>query len=88
MPNLQASGNRPQAVETQDNYTTLIDYDGGTNPIYVGKAAPGTATSALTGWSIKKITWDGSDNPTAVKWASGTVGFDKEWDERASYVYS
>lgn len=83
----RADNQSPTAVESQDNYVTLVDYDSGTNPIYVGKAAPGTATSSL-GWSIKKLTWDGNDNPTAIKWASGTESFDKEWDERTSYSYS
>ena len=82
-----AKAMRPSAVEVADNYTILIDYDSGTNPIYVGKADIGTLASE-TGWAIRKITWDGNDNPTAVKWASGTETHDKIWDSRAGYVYS
>jgi len=68
------------------DYTTLIDYDSGTNPIYIGKAATGTLTSAAT-WQIMKITWDVNNNPTEIKWADSVITFTKEWDERASYTY-
>jgi YD repeat-containing protein len=68
-------------------YTTLIEYDAGGNPIYVGKAAPGTATSAAA-WQIRKIAYDLSGNPTAVLWAEGSDGFAYVWDGRAGYTYS
>ena len=83
----RAADQRPTAIEVQDNYVTQVDYDGGTNPIYIGKAKPTTATS-VTGWSIKKITWDANNNPTAIEWASGTETFNKIFDNRASYAYS
>jgi hypothetical protein len=85
---MRAANQTPSAVEAQDNYVTLIDWDGGTNPIYIGKAKPGTATSATTGWSIKKFTWDANNNPTAIEWANSTETFDKEWDERTTYAYA
>jgi hypothetical protein len=83
----RADNQSPIAVEIQSNYVTEIDYDGGKNPIYIGKAKPSTATS-VTGWAIKKFTWDSNNNPTKIEWASGTEGFDKEWDERTAYAYS
>jgi len=81
-----AKNQRPQAVEPTSYYTVKIAYDG-TNPEYIGKAPTGTATSTAS-WSIKKITWDGNNNPTDIKWASGTETYDKVWDNRASYSYS
>ena len=81
-----ASGQKPAATEIHDNYQTLIDYVGGTNPVYLGKAAPGVATTA-TSWSIKKITYDVNNNPTTVKPADGTDTFDKVWDDRTTYSY-
>ncbi len=82
-----AANQRPSAVEVQDNYTTLIDYSGGTDPIYIGKAKVGTATSA-TGWAIRKLTWDGNSNPTAIEWADGVESFNKIYDDRVGYSYS
>jgi hypothetical protein len=75
--------------ENNRKYTTLIDYVGGTNPIYVGKAQAGTATSDPF-WQIFKITWDGSNNPTHIQWADAVTTFTKVWDNRATggYVYS
>lgn len=74
---------RPNA----DNLSLQIDYDGGTNPIYYGVAAPGTATSA-TFWLIKKLTFDGNNNVTAIQYAGGTPSFNAIWDNRASLPYS
>ncbi len=70
-----------------DNLATQLDYDGGANPIYIGLATPGTATSTAR-WLIKKLTFDGSDNPTAIKFANGSPNFDQIWDDRASISYS
>jgi len=67
--------------------TILIDYDGGTNPIYVGFAEAGV-NSADEKWRIMKLTWDGNDNPTSVKWASGNESAVYIWDSRAGYSYS
>lgn len=71
---------------TTDDYITYIDYDSGTNPVYIGRAEPGTATSAA-GWQIRKITYSG-DDPTTVLFADGTNEYIKVWDDRATYTYS
>ena len=62
-------------------YQTLIDYDSGTNPIYIGTADAGVATSTAV-WYIIKISWDANDNPTAVKFRDLVV-----WDDRASITF-
>jgi hypothetical protein len=69
-----------------DNLATQLDYDGGTNPIYIGLAAPGALTSEAK-WLIKKLTFDGSNNPTAIKFANGSSNFDQIWADRASITY-
>lgn len=51
---------------------------------YIGKALPGTLTSAAT-WQIKKID---STSGTSITWASGNSNFDKIYDNRASLSYS
>jgi len=81
-----ASGQKPNAVEIQDNYITLFDYAGGTNIVYFGKAAPGSATSDAS-WFIKKITYDANDNILTIKIANDTASFDKIWDSRTTYTY-
>lgn len=74
---------RSQKVFTvPGNYQVLIDYDGGTNPIYVGYADKGLAT-AQQGWFILKLTWDVNNNPTVIKSVGNAI-----WDSRTSYTYS
>jgi len=70
----------------ETSLTMKATYSGG-NPVYIGYAAPGTATSD-TEWQIRKVTVDGDGNVTDVQFADGTNEFDKEWDERAGYSYS
>lgn len=68
--------------------TVLSDFDGGSAPIYIGEAQPGTATSK-TKWRIQKRTYS-NRKLTAIEWADGDGNFDKEWDERktGTYTYS
>lgn len=66
-------------------WTQKIAYSGD-NVEYVGQAKPGT-TSATAGWSIKKLTYSGS-NVTDVQWANSDSGFIFVWDNRASYTYA
>lgn len=69
-------------------WSMLVDYVGGTNPIYIGRSPQGIATS-LAGWQIQKITYDGNNNPLTVTWGGGNDAFDQIWDNRAtSVVYS
>jgi YD repeat-containing protein len=79
-------GSGINVIPTQSEYTVMIEYVGG-NPVYVGEAIPGTATSKAE-WRIKRLTYDASDNPVTILWASGTVAFKHKWDDRASYDYS
>lgn len=67
-----------------------LDYVGGTNPIYIGVAAPGSLTSAAA-WTIQKLTYDANNNVTAVTWATVTNGKPSGteiWDSRAALTYS
>ena len=76
-----------RVVNIPSNNQTLIDYVGGSNPIYIGTAPRGYATSSgvdndplQSNWLIKKITWDANNNPTAIQ-----IGWGK-WDDRATTV--
>ena len=76
-----------RVVNIPSDQQTLVDYGSGTNPIYIGAAPMGQATSFGTdndinspNWLIKKITWDSNNNPTAIQ-----IGWGK-WDDRATTV--
>ena len=77
----------PQATEATNNYVTALSYDAGNNLEYLGRANIGTAQSA-TGWQIKKLSYDGSDNLTDIQQEGGNATFDAVWDDRAGLSYS
>ena len=62
-----------------------IDYAGGSNPIYVGKARPGSSLQSLK-WRIRKLTYIGN-NLIRSSWANGNARFNKRWDNRILYTY-
>ena len=64
----------------------LTEYSG-IYPLYIGCAAPGSAVSAAD-WQIKKLTYNGNNNVTAVEFAGGVNDYNKVWDDRATYSYS
>lgn len=74
-------------VINSDTLTTLIEYDGNSNPIFIGQAAPGTLPAAAS-WQIRKLTFDGNGNVTQIKYASYTMTFDQVWDDRVSLTYA
>ena len=76
-----------QGWSALSSYQTLVDYQGGTNPVYVGMAQPGQAAD-FPAWQIKKIIYDTNGNPTAVRYAAGTTDFVAIWDERTTYTYA
>lgn len=71
----------------QVSYTTEFDNNGGSSPVYIGQALPGTATSVAK-WRIKKLTYDGSGNILSTTYANGVATFSNIYDNRASYTYS
>lgn len=68
-------------------FQQILDYSGGTQPIYIGWAAPGVATSRAA-WKIRKLTYDSNSNVTQIQWAGGDVGFNAVWDNRTTLTYS
>lgn len=81
------AGLKWNALQEFTSSQRLIDYVGGTNPIYIGKARSGTATSDPQ-WQICKLTFDVNNNPTAIQYANGTSAYDFIWDNRAALSYS
>lgn len=74
-------------VDAYSESALRIEYDGSSNPIYIGIAEPGTAPGS-NGWQIRKLTFDGSGNMTAMQYAGGSSEFIFIWDNRASLSYS
>lgn len=69
------------------NYIQRIDYDVSNNPIYLGWAQAGTATSDLK-WRIVQNTYDGSNRFTGSGFPNGSPSFTFSWANRASYAFS
>ena len=63
----------------------LQDFDGGSAPIYIGEAEPGTATTDAR-WRIQKRTYS-NRKLTKIEWASSDSNFDKKWSLRTTYIY-
>lgn len=59
-------------------FESRLDYAGRIDgqPVYVGRAAPGTATSAA--WTVEKVTYDVTNYPTRKQVLTGP------WDDRAT----
>jgi hypothetical protein len=74
-------------VNNADSLALRLDYDGNSNPIYIGLAAPGTLTSAAF-WQIRKLTFDVNNNVTSIKYANGSPSFDQVWDDRVTLTYA
>lgn len=73
---------------SSDGIITRIDYLTGADPIYIGEAMPGTATSNAR-WRIKKLAYDPDGNVTSMLWADAeAIKFEVTWDDRATHSYS
>jgi len=84
--NIQSDG--PSLI----GYTNLFDYDGNGNLIYQGWAlsyqSNGGSPNAASGiWSIKKFTYNGSNQITTIQWANGQPSLINVWNNRASLNY-
>lgn len=64
-------------------YATRID-EASATVTYIGKADPGTASSAAS-WQIQKVD---TTSGTVITFADGNSNFDNIWDNRASLSYS
>ncbi|MBF0371246.1 MAG: hypothetical protein HQL52_17495 [Magnetococcales bacterium] len=65
---------------------TRIAYNGNNDPEYVGQAIPGSTTGDAV-WQVKRITYDGNQNPTVIEFAGVAASFNQVWDDRASLTY-
>lgn len=66
--------------------------DANGNPIYLGRAKVGTATSDNK-WQIRAIAYDANQGVTDVTWPENAANiassnYEFVWDDRATYTYS
>lgn len=69
-----------------------VDYAGRSDgqPVFIGWAAPGSATSDPV-WKITKFTYDGGGNVLTRLWAvngTGKAFFDQVWDSHTTLTYT
>lgn len=65
----------------------ITNYDAVSSTLaYVGKRAPGTASSEAA-WQIKRLTFNSAGDVT-IEVADGNLNYDNVWDNRASLIYS
>lgn len=76
-------------------FSTRYDYDGAGNLIYQGwalatqpnQAAPAAPLSSAAIWTIKRYTYNGSNQLTKAEWANGNNNAMNIWDDRAALNY-
>ena len=80
-----SDGNGNLVREMTEDLLTYVAVNSSDNLIsYLGRAAPGTATSAAS-WQIRKID---ENSGTIITYADGDADFDNVWDNRESLSYS
>jgi hypothetical protein len=79
---LTVDGKVPVEAGTTSNYESRNDTTTDTNLVYLGKATPGTATSAAS-WQIKRY----NKSAGHMSFADDVTTFTKTWDDRTSYTY-
>jgi hypothetical protein len=83
--NYLSDGSGAAVSDVSPDINLFIDTDSSdVNVQYIGKAAPGTATSAPS-WQIKKVD---ETTGTQITFADGDALFDNIWDNRESLSYS
>jgi len=81
-PVLTADGKISVEAGETSTYESFVDTTTDVNLVYLGKATPGTATSAGS-WQIKRY----NKSAGHMSYADDVTTFTKTWDNRTSYSY-
>lgn len=86
------ANDRREYIVQESEVALRAQNDGSGNPIYIGRAKPGTLTS-VTKWQIQFLVWDANNSVTSVTWPQNSDGkassdYEFEWDDRVTYTYS
>lgn len=68
-------------------HKVLMDYESGTNVVYMGLAIPGTSSKDAK-WQIKRMSYDDNSNVTSIMFAEGSLDFSYRWSNRTAYSYT
>ena len=96
----RSGNNRPLKYGEKDRREFIVEdqevalraeNDANGNPIYVGRAKVGVATSEAK-WQIRKIAYDANQSPTSVTWPQNDLSnesgeYEFVWDDRVTYTY-
>lgn len=85
-PSYAGQTSKPMHVTEINAWTLQIDYNGTSNPVFIGEAQAGENISDLD-WRIQKIGWSGT-NVVNITWCSGSNEFKYNWSYRGAYNYS
>lgn len=82
---------RREFIVQESEVAMQAQNDANGNPVYIGRAKPGTATS-VSKWQIQKLAWDANNSITSVTWPQNSESipssdYEFEWDNRATYTY-
>lgn len=77
-----SSWERMSQPGSSPTYESFVDTTTDTNLVYLGKALPGTATSAAS-WQIKRY----NKSAGHMSFADDVTTFTKTWDNRTGYSY-
>lgn len=77
-----SSWERMSQPGSSPTYESFVDTTTDTNLVYLGKALPGTATSAAS-WQIKRY----NKSAGHMSFADDETTFTKQWSERTTYGY-
>jgi hypothetical protein len=85
------AGDRSNQLE-ENSVEFQIDYQGGTNPVYVGRAVKIGALTSDAAWQLRRLTYDVNNNPLRQQFPQDPNGnpsnaYDFVWDNHTGYVY-
>jgi hypothetical protein len=85
---LQVDDNQNIIQGSYNDMATRLEYNASGNLTYAGKAIAGSLSASAV-WQIKLLQYDTAinDNISSVLWASGTIDYNKVWDNRSGLVY-
>ncbi|MAH44652.1 hypothetical protein CMI37_02435 [Candidatus Pacearchaeota archaeon] len=77
-----SANNLQEIISLTEGKALITEVSGGTT--YIGKAPPGSVTSAAR-WQIGRVVVAGGT--TTITWADGNITYDNVWDDRATLTY-
>ena len=86
------ANDRKEFIVQESEVALRAQNDANGNPIYIGRAKVGTATSDDK-WQVQFLTWDANESVTTVEWPQDALTNPSSqyafvWDDRAGLTYA